>query len=52
MSSGDKPTWTWKISLTNFCRFQYFGDFDIKTVLFGQNSGCKIFTFAIAYLSF
>ena len=38
MSSGDKPILTLKISVTNFSRFQYFADFDIRIVLLGQNS--------------
>ena len=38
MSSGDKPILTLKISVTNFFRFQYFTDFDIRIVLFGQNN--------------
>ena len=38
MSSGDQPILTWKISVTNFCRLQYFADFDIKIVLLDQNS--------------
>ena len=33
MSSSDKPILTWKISVTFFCRFQYFADFDFKSVL-------------------
>ena len=38
MSSGDKPILTLKISVTNFCRFRYFADFDIRILLLGQNS--------------
>ena len=38
MSSGDKPILALKISVTNFSRFQYFADFDIRIVLLGQNS--------------
>ena len=38
MSSGDKPVLTLKISVTNFTRFRYFADFDIKIVLLSQNS--------------
>ena len=44
MSSGDKPIlitnyiYNYKISITNFSRFQYFTDFDIRIILFGQNS--------------
>ena len=38
MSSGEKPILTLKIWVTNFWRFQYFEDFDIKFVLLGQNS--------------
>ena len=33
MSSGDKPVLTLKISITNFFRFQYFADFNIKIAL-------------------
>ena len=33
MSSGDKPILILKITVTNFCRLQYFADFDIKIVL-------------------
>ena len=35
-SPGDKPILTLKITFTNFCRFRYFTDFDIKIVLSGQ----------------
>ena len=35
MSSGDK---TILISVTNFCRFRYFADFDIRILVLGQNS--------------
>ena len=38
MSSGDKPILTLKISVTNFCRFWYFADFDVKIALLSQNS--------------
>ena len=38
ISSGDKPILTLKISVTNFFRFRYFADFDIKIVFLGQNS--------------
>ena len=38
MSSGDKPVLILKISVTNFCRFQYFADFNFKIVLLGLNS--------------
>ena len=38
MSSGDKPILTWQISVTNFCRFRHFADFDFKIVLLGQSS--------------
>ena len=38
MSSGDKPILTLQISVTNFCRFWHFADFDFKIVLLGQNS--------------
>ena len=38
MDSGDKPILTLKISVTNFFKFQYFADFDIKIVLLDQNS--------------
>ena len=38
MSSGDKRILTLKISVANFCRSQYFADFDFKIVLLGQNS--------------
>ena len=38
MSSGDQPILTLKISVTNFCRFQYFADSDAKILLLGQNS--------------
>ena len=38
MSSGDKPILTWKISVTDFCRRQYFAYFDTKLVLLDQNS--------------
>ena len=33
MCSGNKLILTSKISVTNFCRFHYFADFDIKIVL-------------------
>ena len=36
MSSGEKPIVTLKISVTKFCRFQYFEDFDSKFLLLGQ----------------
>ena len=29
---------TLKISVTNFCKFQYFEKFNVKSVLLGQNS--------------
>ena len=35
MSSGDQPVLTLKISVTNFCRFRYFEDFDINILLLG-----------------
>ena len=35
MSSGDQPILTLKISITNFFRFRYFSDFDIKILLLG-----------------
>ena len=38
MSSGDKPILNLKISVTNFGRFRYFVDFDIKIVLLARNS--------------
>ena len=38
MSSGDKPILTLKISVTNFCKFQYTADLDIKVVVLVQNS--------------
>ena len=38
MNPGDKPILTLKISVTNFCRFRYFADFDFKIVLLDQNS--------------
>ena len=38
MSSGDNSILTWKISVTNFWRLQYFAGFHIKIVLLGQNS--------------
>ena len=38
MNSGDKPIFTLKVSVTNFGRFRYFADLDIKIVLLGQNS--------------
>ena len=38
MSSGNKPVLTLKILVTNFCRFQYFTDFNFKIVLIGQNN--------------
>ena len=34
----EKPIVTFKISVTNFCRFQYFENFDIKFLLLGQNN--------------
>ena len=37
MNSGDKPSLTWKISVTNFCGFRHFADFVFKIVLLGQN---------------
>ena len=37
MNSGDKPILTLKISVTNFYRFRYFADFDIRIVFLGQN---------------
>ena len=36
MSSGDKTILILKISVTDFCRFRYFADLDIKIVLLGQ----------------
>ena len=33
INSGDNPVLTLKISVTNFSRFRYFEDFDIKIVL-------------------
>ena len=38
LNSGDKLKLTLKISVTNFCKFRYFADFDIKVVLLVQNS--------------
>ena len=38
MSSGDKPSLTFKIKVTKFCRFDYFADFDFEIVLLGKNS--------------
>ena len=38
MGSVNKPILTLKISVKNSCRYQYFGDFDIKIVLLVQNS--------------
>ena len=38
MSLGNKQILTFKISVTNFCRFRYFADFDIKIVPSGQNT--------------
>ena len=37
MSSGDTPILTWKVSVTNSFRFQYFADFDVKIELLGKN---------------
>ena len=37
MNSGDKPILNLKISVTNFYRFRYFADFDIRIVFLGQN---------------
>ena len=37
VSSGNELILIMKISATNFCRFRYFTDFDIKIVLFGHN---------------
>ena len=36
MRSSDKTILTLKISVTNFGRFLYFADFDIKNVLLRQ----------------
>ena len=38
MSSVHKPILTLKISVTNFCRLEYFADFDIKIILLGQKN--------------
>ena len=38
MSLDDKPILTLKISVTSFCRFQHFADFDFKIVALGENS--------------
>ena len=38
MSSDHKPVLTLKIPVTNFFRFRYFADFDIKTALLSQNN--------------
>ena len=38
MGSGDKPILILKMLVKNFCRFQYFADFDFKIVLLGLNS--------------
>ena len=38
MSSSDHPILTMKISVTNFCKFRYFADFDTKNFLLDQNS--------------
>ena len=38
VSSVDQPILTLKISVTNFCRFRYFADFDIEILLLGQDS--------------
>ena len=37
MSPGEKSIVTLKMSVTNFFRFQYFENFDIKFLLLGQN---------------
>ena len=38
VSSGDKLILTSKIAAANFCRFQYFADFDVKIVPSSQSS--------------
>ena len=46
MNSRDKPVLTESVliltetilAVTNFCRFRYLVDFDVKIVLLGQNS--------------
>ena len=38
MSLGDEQILTLNISVTNFWRFQYFADFDIKILPLGQNN--------------
>ena len=45
MSSREKPIVTFKISVKNFCRFQYFENFDIKFLLLGQHNFQRIASF-------
>ena len=52
MSSGDKPILTLKISVSNFCIFRYFADFDFKIVVLGQNNFGSIASCWVEYWVF